>query len=318
MYTTPTLRSYAVLAVASAAALLLSACGGSGSGSSPSDVQTGGSGLQEQSNQGGANSQAGRAPGTFGLIAQISGKTLQVQSANAQTAVTYSAATTFSQTVATARSSVKVGDCVVVRSSAGSATGSATGSPATPTQSTTQPTTQTAASVEISTATNGQCAIGAGGGFGGFGGGAGGGFGRPGSTSTAGGQPTGQPTGQPGGPGRGNGQRVFGAMTFGRVTSTSEAGFVVSAETFAGRGVGPSGSTASPRPSGTPTFGTRAVTVTTTASTTYTTTKSASATALAVGKCVAARGQADDTGAVTATTIAISPAQNGQCTVRGF
>jgi Domain of unknown function (DUF5666) len=314
MHIIRTLRPYAVVAVASAAALLLSACGGSGSNSAPSDAQTGGTGLQGQPNQGDGNGPVGRVPGTFGLIAQINGKTLQVQSANAQTAVTYSAATTFSQTVATARSAVKVGDCVVVRSPAGSTAGSATGSPS----PAAQPSSVTAASVEVSAATNGQCGIGAAGGFGGFSGGAGGGFGRPGGTSTAGSQPTGQPTGQPGGPGRGNGQRTFGAMIFGRVTSTSGAGFVFSAETFAGRGAGTAGATASPRPSGTPTFTNRAVTVTTTASTTYTTTKAASATALAVGKCVAARGQADDTGAVTATTIAISAAQNGQCTVRGF
>jgi hypothetical protein len=288
MHTARTLRPYAAVAVASAAALLLSACGGSGSGSPASDVQSNGTGQQGQSTRGG---QVGRAPGTFGLVAQISGTTLQVQSADAQTAVTYSPATTFSQTVSTSKSAVKVGDCVVVRSETGTASGSlsATGSPTAPP---TQPSAVTAASVDVSAATGGQCA---GGGFGGFGGGPGAGQGQ-----------------------RGGGQRTFAAATFGQVTSVSGTGFVVSAETFAGRGSGTPGSTATTRPSASPTFTTRPVTVTTSSSTTYTTAKAATAKALAVGKCVAARGQADDTGAVAATSIAISPADNGQCTVQGF
>jgi hypothetical protein len=289
MQTARTHRPYAALAVVSAAALLLGACGGSGPGAAASDVQTGGVGQPGQSRQGG---QGDRAPGTFGLVAQISGTTLQVQSADAQTAVRYTAATKFSQTVGTSRSAVKVGDCVVVRSEPGAAGGasSATGAP---TARPVQPSAVTAASVEVSTAVGGQCEIG--GGTGGFGG-----FGRPGGGSTAG------------------GQRTFAPATFGQVTSVSGTGFVVSAETFAGRGSGGSGSTASPRPTGSPTFTTRAVTVTTAAATTYTTMKAATAKALAVGKCVAARGPADDTGAVTAMSIAISPADNGQCTVRGF
>jgi hypothetical protein len=46
--------------------------------------------------------------------------------------------------------------------------------------------------------------------------------------------------------------------------------------------------------------------------TTYTQTTSAAATGLAVGKCVQAIGAADDTGAVTATSITIStPGANG-------
>ena len=44
--------------------------------------------------------QRARVPGATGLLAQIDGTTLQVQSADTQTAVTYSASTTFSDTVA--------------------------------------------------------------------------------------------------------------------------------------------------------------------------------------------------------------------------
>lgn len=64
-------------------------------------------------------------------------------------------------------------------------------------------------------------------------------------------------------------------------------------------------------------------TVTVSSSTTYTKTTSATSAALAVGECVAAVGPSDDTGAVTAKTIAISkPGKNG-CTFgfgggRGF
>jgi hypothetical protein len=59
------------------------------------------------------------------------------------------------------------------------------------------------------------------------------------------------------------------------------------------------------------------VTVTTTGATTYTTTKAATASALAVGKCVAARGTSDSTGAVKATSIAVTPATGGACNLRG-
>jgi hypothetical protein len=59
------------------------------------------------------------------------------------------------------------------------------------------------------------------------------------------------------------------------------------------------------------------VQVTVAGSTTYTKAESASASALKTGDCVTANGQTDSTGAVTATTIAISqPGPNG-CTVGG-
>lgn len=64
-------------------------------------------------------------------------------------------------------------------------------------------------------------------------------------------------------------------------------------------------------------------TVTVNSSTTYTKTQSATSSAMAVGDCVAAVGPSDDTGAVTAKTIAVSkPGKNG-CTFgfgggRGF
>lgn len=231
-----------------------------------------------------------------------------MQSTDAQTAVSYTAATKFSQTVTTAKTAVKKGDCVVVRSQPAGGNQAPSG---TPTGAPSQPTAVTAASVEVSTPTGGRC-TGAGGAFGGGGfGGAGGpgGF-RTGGTGGPGGPPTGTPTF-----GGGAGRFTGGAVTFGEVTSLTPSGFVVAAVSIAGRG---GRATAGSTPTATPTPTTRSVTVTETGSTTYTTNETATAKALAVGKCVTARGTTDDTGAVTATTMAISAATNGQCSVRGF
>jgi hypothetical protein len=312
-------RPIAAVAVIAAVALLAAACGGSSSPSA-SDPAGGGTGQQAQNGPGDGQ---GRVPGTFGLIAQISGHTLQVQSSDAQTAVSYTTATKFSQTVGTTKTAVKPGACVVVRSQdATAANQSPTGTPSAPPA---QPKAVTAASVEVSAATGGRCSAAAGG-FGGGGFGGPGGF-RSGTTGGPTGGPTGTPTfgsgagGQNGQPGSGTRRFVGGAVTFGQVTSVTSSGFVVAAVTFAGRGAGSgsaTGSTPTSTPMSTPSATTRSVTVTETGSTTYTTTTAAKASALAVGKCVAARGTTDDTGAVKAATIAISPATNGQCAVRGF
>lgn len=311
MHTVHISRPLAIVAVA----LLAAACGGASSPSG-SDAPVGGTGQQGQN---GPGTGQGRVPGTFGLVAQISGHTLQVQSADAQTAVSYTSATKFSQTVDTTKAAVKAGACVVVRSQ--DATGTNQSSTGTPTTPPAQPKAVTAASVEVSAATGGRCSAAAGG-FGGGGFGGPGGF-RSGTTGGPTAGPTGTPTfgsgagGQNGQPGSGT-RRFFGAaVTFGQVTSVTSSGFVVAAVTFSGRGAG-SGSATGSTPTSTPSTTTRSVTVTETGSTTYTTTAAAQASALAVGKCVAARGTTDDTGAVTAATIAISPATNGQCAVRGL
>lgn len=81
----------------------------------------------------------GRFPGANGTIAAVSGNTVQVQSANAQTAVTYDSSTQITKTTAATLTQAKVGDCV-------SANGSAdTGS-------------ITAQTIRITAATNGECA----------------------------------------------------------------------------------------------------------------------------------------------------------------
>ncbi len=61
------------------------------------------------------------------------------------------------------------------------------------------------------------------------------------------------------------------------------------------------------------------MTVTYTSATAFLATKKATASAIKVGGCVRALGRADDTGAITATSLALSPAVSGSCTsaVRG-
>jgi hypothetical protein len=80
-------------------------------------------------------------------------------------------------------------------------------------------------------------------------------------------------------------------------------------ETLGARGNGTGTATATPT--------TITVTVTTTGSTTYTAQKAAAASDVAVGECVSAFGQADDTGAVAAMSVSLRPATNGTCTT-GF
>jgi hypothetical protein len=118
----------------------------------------------------------------------------------------------------------------------------------------------------------------------------------------------GGPGGGPGGPGDGNGQRPTGMPsgmptdmpsarpsgrpggfgTAGQVSSVSDTGFVID---------GPDGS----------------VTVTVAADTSYTKQVASQASALTVGRCVRVQGDADDTGAVTATSVQVSDKADDQC-----
>jgi hypothetical protein len=105
-----------------------------------------------------------------------------------------------------------------------------------------------------------------------------------------GGRPSDMPSGGPG-PGR------VGGFAIGEVTSVTSTGFTVSA-----RRLGPDADAK-----------TTMVEVTTSDDTTYTTTGSASATDVKVGVCVTSRGKADDTGAIAATSIAVSRPVDGEC-----
>jgi hypothetical protein len=138
----------------------------------------------------------------------------------------------------------------------------------------------TATSVAVSPAGEDGCTGGFGGGPRGGSDGPGGGNGqRP--TGMPSGMPTDMPTarssGMPGG---------FG--TAGQVTSVSDTGFVID---------GPDGS----------------VTVTVAVDTSYTKQVASRASALTVGRCVRVQGDADDTGAVTATSVQVSDKVDDQC-----
>jgi hypothetical protein len=268
------------------AALLLfavSACGGAGS-TSAAVPSANGTPQSQPAQPGGPAS----FPGASGKVAAISGATLQVQSAQSgQVAVSYTDQTAFTRTVSATASAITVGSCVLVRAD-GAASSTATGP-------------VTAASVQVSPSVAGQCTLG-----GGMPGG------RP--TGPGGTRPSGGPGGGPGaGQGPGGGQPLGGRPTAGKVTAVAGSTITVAAVAFGGPGSGAANGTASP--AATPS--TSPVTVTTTSSTTYTKTVAGSAKDLAVGQCVTALGHADNTGALTASSIASQPAVNGECAV-GF
>jgi hypothetical protein len=150
-----------------------------------------------------------------------------------------------------------------------------------PSAGSTPATKVTAASVRITPKTNGTCGIGLRG--------PGGGPGSSGSGPQLNGTP---PEGAPSDGQRPQVRGLGGAV--GEVTAVSSSGFTVAAVT-------PGNSNTTP------------VTVTVDADTTYTTTAKAAASDVEVGVCIAANGTTDDTGAVTAKTIAVSQPQDGQC-----
>ena len=282
-----TVNRIAAGAAVCCAVLFVSGCGG---GTSATGGASGNSTTAASGGPGGDAAGGARGfPGATGLLAQIDGKTLQVQGTDTQTAVTYTTKTTFTDTVAARLSDVVVGACVQTRS-ARTASGSVGAAPT----ASTGPVE--AASVEISSAVNGRCTVG--------------GFRMPGAGAPGGNgdmtRPTRVPTpGQTRGPGfAGNGFGGFGAS--GKVTSVNGSSFTVESTS-------PPGVTASTATTAVPT--TR--TVKTSATTTYTRTKAANAKALVVGLCVTALGKADSTGSIAATSMALRPAQKGSCST-GF
>lgn len=142
-----------------------------------------------------------------------------------------------------------------------------------------QPTTFTATSITVVASTNGSCT------GGGFGGGA-----RPSGSA--------RPSGAPSGSGSGAARGGFGTFASGKIQSVSGATIVLQVTNRSTNAVTQD-------------------TITTTSATTVTTTAPATAAALKVGECVTATGPTNDTGAVTASRIALStPGPNG-CTA-GF
>ncbi len=284
-------RRWLVLA---AVPVLLTACGGNSSNTSsaaassnPSSTAAGGSGDASSSGRQGT----GNRPGVSGLIADVTDSTAQVQSGSAQTAVTWTAKTTFHKLATATASAVTVGSCVSVRSAQTGA--AATQSPSSGSSGSADEVT--AGSVEVSPAgSDGTCSSGFGGGAGGRGGN------RP--SGDASGAPSGMPSGAPSGmpSGAAGGGAGFGAI--GKVTAVSSGGFTVSALSRTGGSTSQTSATA------------RSVAVHTTASTAYTAQQSGKATDVVTGACLTATGTTDDTGALSATTITVSKAVDGACT----
>jgi hypothetical protein len=232
---------------------------------------------------------AGGMPGVSGQVAEVDGSTAQVQSTQSQTAVTWTDTTTFTDQVSAAASDVAVGDCIVARPATTSG-GSTSGSSG----------TVAAATIEITPKTDGRCTPT--------------GFGSrqvqpgvrptpaPGRSDGSGDRAT-PPAGGSGSGFGGRGLAGFGAT--GEVTAVGDGTLTVSVERFARSGA------ATPAPSASPT--TTSETVTFTSATTFTALRSADSAAVKVGTCVTALGTTDDTGALTATSVAVSLPVEGAC-----
>jgi hypothetical protein len=251
-----------------AGALALAACGGgSAGGAAPSSPAT---------QRGTGNADSAFRPAASGEIAAISGRTLQVQDASEQTAVTYSARTKFTAERSTDLAAVKVGMCVV-------------GTSADRSGGTTPARSITADSVRIEPAANGSCT----------------GPGRitPGGGSRPSGMPTSFPTSFarggtfPSGAPSGALSRL-GTAVAGKVTAVSGSTITVA---MTSKGAAASSSSSA---SGT---------IHVTPSTTYTTTVSATHHALKVGLCAVVNGTTDSSGAVAASRIALTRKTNGSC-----
>ena len=281
--TTPLSRSPRLLVVAPVLVVALAGCGGGSSG--PAATVPGGASPSASSTASATGQR--QAPGVSGQAAEVTGDTLQVRTADGQTAVRFSASTRITEQRTAALSAVTVGSCVV-----------ATGRPDA------AGTGVEAQTVAVTPASGGTCedgAFGRGAGGGGFRGGTG----RPSFSPGQGG------TGQ-GGMGQGGAPATPMSSAVGTVTAVTPTAITLSGRvrTFA-RGAGSPGTSPSASPAAAP------VTVTVAASTRYTATVVVTSSALTVGQCVVALGQPDDIGTVTARSITIRPADANGCTT-GF
>jgi hypothetical protein len=153
-------RLAAMTALVPPLVLLLAACaGGSGNGGTAGGPSSAPSGQRTGPNGSGGGFGSANLPGASGLVAAASPGSLQVQGPDAQTTVTYTKATRFTQTV---KGALAAGQCVMV-----------TGTPASGSSD-----ALTASSVRIQAKVNGSCPTATVGG-------PGGGGGRQGGASTA-------------------------------------------------------------------------------------------------------------------------------------
>lgn len=278
-----TAASGAALAVALAA--LLAACGG-GSTSSPATKTSSGTAATGA----GAGTAGGTAPGSrrgfpgvVGSVAAITGSSMEVQNpSSGQTTVSWTASTTFAQTVTLAASSVAAGDCATV---VGTSSGGRI----------------TARTVAVSTAqASGTCAPRFGAGDRGFGGV------RQGGRSNGTG-PNGAAT-RRGFP-AGGGARFSGTFASGKVVSSSATSLVLLGTSFSGGRPPGSAPPTTAAPSD--------ITVTVEPSTVFTEVRPTTPASLAVGDCVVANGPAASTGAVSAHSVRITSTGGQSCTA-GF
>ncbi|RNL63084.1 hypothetical protein EFK50_15335 [Nocardioides marmoriginsengisoli] len=217
--------------------------------------------------------QGGQRPGANGKVAAVSGSTAQVQSMGSGQV----AVTWTASTAFTKQVSAKLADLSVGDCVVVTPVDSDDG-----TGATTPPTAVTASSVRITEKVDGSCSPVR--------------VGRPGGGSGGGPQLDGDPGGGATGarPTRGG----FGGA-FGEVKAVAANSFVVTTEMPTGDDPTKTTSTE--------------VTVTVGKATTYRTTAPGSAADVKVGVCVNADGKTDDTGAVTATRIAVTPTVEGEC-----
>jgi len=268
------MKTLSVTAATFTLLLGLAGCGDDPGGTSATGAQPGG--LTTYDSQGGPR----QMPGASGEVAQVSGRTMQVQNPVAgQVAVTWTKDTTFTQQVDATLAEVSVGDCVMV-------------TPTGDDEATDSPTdTIQAGQVRILPASDdGTCAP-----DGGRMGGPEDGQGGPMLNGEGGTPPAGMPTDLP----SDGTVRLMGA--FGTVTKVSGNGFTVSTTMPSAPGATESTRTA--------------VTVVVTDHTDLTRSAAATSAAVKVGVCVDAQGPEDSTGAVTATSIAVSPKVDGECSI---
>ncbi|MEU2198951.1 hypothetical protein [Isoptericola sp. NPDC019482] len=266
-------------------AVALAGCSSSDAATSDTTAAADGQ-AQGQGAPGGGAGGGGRAPGVSGEVAAVDGTTAQVQGSDSQTAVTWTDDTTITVTVDGTLDDVAVGSCVVATSGATPGDDGATADE-----------DAAAATVAVSEPTDGECAGGFGGGVPGDGDGQ-----RPegAPSDMPSGMPTDMPSGMPtdmpsGGPGGGRGG--FGGLTSGKVTAVDGSTVTVSATSSDGEST--------------------EETVTVDDATVYTVQQDGSADDVAVGQCVTARGEEDDGGAVTATSLTVSSPGDDGCST-GF
>ena len=290
----PAHRAASLSALAVVAAISLAACGeDEAAPTEAAQEATGGSRTSNQS----------RVPGVSGKVAAVSGGVAQVQGSDGQVAVTLTDAAVTTERSA-ALSDVTKGSCVVVSFGSGSSSEADQASDDTP-----------ATSVSISEPVDGECSPfgGRGPGNGGPGNGGPGGDGeRPelpeGAEPPADGERPEMPEGaQPPGDGeRPEGGRPGGGRVTGTVTEVSAKGFTVEVTAMP---TPPQGTSESPSAAVDP----EERTVVVDGDTTYSRTVTGSAKDVTEGRCVMATGEEDETGGLTAETVRVTDAVDGEC-----